>query len=219
MKNRNTIVLAVVAFAVIAGFSIYALNKNDGVDMNNMPMPSHSQLSSHTDKSSTEYKQYSTLMGEEYDRVFMANMIAHHQGAIDMANVASKNAKHQELKTLATAIVTAQTSEIKSMTAWQTSWGYQATSGSAMMEHGAMDMEHANTEMMSTLNDKTGDAFDMAFLSQMIMHHQGAIDMAVSGKTNAKHQEVRDLTVSIVTSQSKELSLMKQWQKDWGYTK
>ncbi len=81
-----------------------------------------------------------------------------------------------------------------------------------------MGMMNTNAGMMNELNGKTGEAFDKAFLEQMIMHHQSAINMAATGKTNAQHQEVKDLTVAIVTAQTKEIKQMKQWQKDWGYS-
>jgi uncharacterized protein (DUF305 family) len=44
--------------------------------------------------------------------------------------------------------------------------------------------------MMVSLQDKTGDDFDKAFLSGMTAHHQGAINMATLAKTAAKHQEI-----------------------------
>ena len=87
-----------------------------------------------------------------------------------------------------------------------------------MEDHSSMGMMNTNAGMMNELNGKTGEAFDKAFLEQMIMHHQSAINMAATGKTNAQHQEVKDLTVAIVTAQTKEIKQMKQWQKDWGYS-
>jgi uncharacterized protein (DUF305 family) len=71
--------------------------------------------------------------------------------------------------------------------------------------------------MTESLKGLTGDAFDKQFMSSMIEHHQSAIDMAVSGKTNAFHSEVITLTENIVKAQSSEITQMKQWQKDWGY--
>ena len=222
MKSKNTLIVAVVAIVAIAGVSIYAIsNNNDGMMNDNMMSNSSSQQTSSgslVDESSADYKMYSELKGEDYDRMFLANMIAHHQGAVDMANLALKNAKHQEIKDLATAIVTAQTSEINNMTSWQTTWGYPSSSGEMMMDHSSMGMMDTNAGTMNELNDKTGDAFDKAFLEQMIMHHQSAINMAAPGKANAQHQEVKDLTVAIVTAQTKEIQQMKQWQKDWGYS-
>lgn len=221
MKNKNILIVAIVAIVAIAGVSIYAISNNDdGVmgDNNMMGKSSNSQSASLIDTNSADYKNYMSYTGEDYDRYFIANMIAHHQGAVDMANLALTNAKHQEIKTLATAIVSAQTSEIANMTAWQKTWGYPVSSGEMMMDHSSMGMMDTNTGMMSELNGKTGDAFDKAFLEQMIMHHQSAINMAAPGKTNAQHQEVKDLTAAIITAQTKEIQQMKQWQKDWNYT-
>lgn len=216
MKTSKDIIIGVaVAIVAIAGVSIYALNKNDSKTVSNSSQSS--DATSLVDNNSADYKTYSELKGEDYDRMFLANMIAHHQGAVDMANLALTNAQHQEIKDLAKAIVSAQTSEITDMTDWQKAWGYPASSGEMMVDHSSMGMMDTNAGMMNELNGKTGEAFDKAFLDQMIMHHQSAINMAATGKTNAQHQEVKDLTVAIVTAQTKEIKQMKQWQIDWGY--
>jgi uncharacterized protein (DUF305 family) len=71
--------------------------------------------------------------------------------------------------------------------------------------------------MTGNLKGKTGDDFDKAFLSEMIVHHQGAIDMATLAKQNAKHDEIKKLADDIVVAQTKEIGEMKQWQQQWGY--
>lgn len=220
-NNKNSIIIvAIVAIVAIAGITAFAINRNnDGemMDDNMMGKSSNSQSTDLVDTNSAEYKNYMTYTGEDYDRYFIANMIAHHQGAVDMANLALKNAQHQEIKDLATAIVTAQTAEINNMTSWQTAWGYPASSGEMMMDHSAMGMEDTNAGMMNELGNKTGEAFDKAFLEQMIMHHQSAINMSAPGKTNAQRQEVKDLTAAIIAAQTKEIQQMKQWQNNWNY--
>jgi uncharacterized protein (DUF305 family) len=69
--------------------------------------------------------------------------------------------------------------------------------------------------MTASLKGKSGDEFDKAFLSDMIMHHQGAVDMANLALTNANHQEIKDLAKSIITSQTSEIEQMKQWEQNW----
>ncbi len=203
----------------LIGISVYAINRNGDSSMTSMTKSSQvASAEVAPNKESSDYKMMAAVSSEEYDRLFLANMISHHQGAVDMANLALKSAKHQEVKDLANAIVSAQTTEITSMVSWQKAWGYPASSGTAMMDHSAMGMEDTNAGMMNALNTKTGDAFDKAFLEQMIMHHQSAINMAAPGKINAQHKEVKDLTVAIITAQTKEIQQMKQWQKNWGYT-
>ena len=157
------------------------------------------------------------MTGETYDRNFIANMIAHHQGAVDMAKLAQKNAKHQELKDMANDIISAQNGEISQMKSWQQAWGYPSSSSDNMMDHSAMGMMDEMAGMENELKGKTGDEFDKAFIEQMIMHHQGALDMAAPGEKNAEHQEVKDLSKAIVSAQTKEIQQMKQWQQEWGY--
>lgn len=80
-----------------------------------------------------------------------------------------------------------------------------------------MDMEMTMDSMTGKLMGKKGDEFDKIFISEMIMHHQGAIDMAKLAKENALHDELKSLSGDIITAQTKEIEMMKQWQKDWGY--
>ncbi|MBP7018651.1 MAG: DUF305 domain-containing protein [Gammaproteobacteria bacterium] len=221
-KNKNNIlILAIVAIVAIAGMVLFAVTSNNDGKMNGGMMSNNnsSQDSSNglVDKNSADYKMYSELTGDDYDRMFIANMIEHHKGAVDMAKLAQANAKHQELKDMADAIIAAQSKEITDMETWQKEWGYPSSSGEMMMDHSAMGMMADMGQMTEELKSLTGDAFDKAFISSMIEHHQSAINMAYPGQTNAKHDEIKQLTKAIVEAQSNEITQMKQWQKDWGY--
>jgi uncharacterized protein (DUF305 family) len=61
----------------------------------------------------------SAPMTGDADKDFVAMMIPHHQGAIDMAKVELKFGKDATLRALAQAIVDAQEKEIAQMKAWQ----------------------------------------------------------------------------------------------------
>lgn len=89
---------------------------------------------------------------------------------------------------------------------------------SSMNSQGMMDdSDMSMGDMASSLKNKTGDDFDKAFMSGMIAHHQGAIDMANLAEQNAKHDEIKELSKNIVSSQTKEIDEMKSWQTKWGY--
>jgi uncharacterized protein (DUF305 family) len=85
--------------------------------------------------------------------------------------------------------------------------------GSTMNGESSMTME----EMRKNLEGKSGDAFDKAFISNMIQHHHGAIDMANEAQKNAKHSELKSMANDIIIAQEKEIAQMQDWQKQWGY--
>jgi uncharacterized protein (DUF305 family) len=62
--------------------------------------------------------------GDNYDKAFIAEMIEHHEGAVEMAKLSMNNAKHEEIKKLSGDIIIAQEKEISTMKQWQIDWGY-----------------------------------------------------------------------------------------------
>lgn len=72
--------------------------------------------------------------------------------------------------------------------------------------------------MTDSLKNKTGNEYDKAFISYMIEHHQSAVSMAKLSERNAKHDEIKKLSNDIISAQEKEISEMRQWQSDWGYS-
>lgn len=58
------------------------------------------------------------MMKKDADVAFVCGMIAHHQGAIDMANVELKHGDNAWAKEMAQKVIDAQTKEIADMTAW-----------------------------------------------------------------------------------------------------
>jgi uncharacterized protein (DUF305 family) len=56
-----------------------------------------------------------------FDRVFMAQMIPHHQMAVMMSSTIL-NSTHPELRSLAQAIIRSQTAEIQQMQQWSQAW-------------------------------------------------------------------------------------------------
>ncbi len=60
--------------------------------------------------------------GAEFDRAFLDGMIVHHEGAVEMAELALMHSAQPELKAMANAIIEAQTEEIAQMKAWRDAW-------------------------------------------------------------------------------------------------
>ncbi len=84
-----------------------------------------------------------------------------------------------------------------------------------MMENDDHDMSSMMEDMNKALEGKTGDAFDQAFLSEMITHHEGAVAMAQKVLEVSKKPELIKLANDIITAQNKEIEMMKAWQTAW----
>lgn len=81
--------------------------------------------------------------------------------------------------------------------------------GMDMSGHGDMQMEMDS--MTSALKDKSGKDFDKEFLSQMIVHHEGAVEMAEMAGVQASDPRVKALAKNIIEAQQKEIKDMKAW--------
>ena len=58
----------------------------------------------------------------DFDRVFIEQMIPHHQMGVMMATMAQTNSQHPQLRAMQQAMVKAQSREIEQMTEWYRSW-------------------------------------------------------------------------------------------------
>jgi uncharacterized protein (DUF305 family) len=69
--------------------------------------------------------------------------------------------------------------------------------------------------MTASLRPLKNEKFEMSFLSQMIQHHRGAIDMAKMVSSHTKRPELNKLAEQIVSTQEKEIGELTQWLKEW----
>lgn len=94
--------------------------------------------------------------------------------------------------------------------------GYMMPDGTMMGGMGStMSMESMMTGMMASLKGKTGNEFDKAFLTEMVMHHEGAVVMAQAVLTSTDRPELKKLANEIIVAQNKEVSQMRAWYKMW----
>lgn len=147
------------------------------------------------------------------DVTFTQSMIPHHQQAVQMAQMAKQHASTAEVKNLADKIESAQGPEIKSMKGWLKDWGKSDSSGSmGGMDQGSgtgMPGMMSDTDM-SALGNATGATFDKMFLTMMIGHHTGAIEMAKTEQAKGRNAEAKALAKEIEAAQTTEIAKMKQ---------
>ncbi|WP_062211049.1 DUF305 domain-containing protein [Streptomyces sp. NBRC 109706] len=148
------------------------------------------------------------------DVAFAQLMIPHHQQALDMAGLAADRAADPEVLALAERIGEAQGPEIATLDGWLTEWnqGHPADGGQ-LGDHGP---QHDHGEMSGMLTDDEltalaraeGPAFDTAFLTLMIEHHEGALEMAERQLAEGAYQPALELAEEIVAGQRAEIELM-----------
>lgn len=143
------------------------------------------------------------------DVAFAQGMIVHHEGALEMAQMADGRAQNPQVLDLADRIEAAQDPEIKTMTGWLEDWDQPTSadeSGGMDME-GGMDMGGMNMDM-SGLEAASGAEFDRMWLEMMTEHHRGAVDMAETEIADGQDADAIALAEQIVESQSAEIDEM-----------
>ena len=146
------------------------------------------------------------------DVMFVQMMIPHHEGAIEMSDILlSKSDVDPEVVARAEQIKAAQGPEIEQMKQWLDDWGMPTMSDNMDgMDHGGMGgMAGMTEEDMQALEDASGSEAGELFLEQMIVHHEGAIEMAEDVLDDGEHPGVRELARNIVASQKAEIELMR----------
>jgi uncharacterized protein (DUF305 family) len=145
----------------------------------------------------------SGLRGQDFEVSFLSMMIAHHEGAVEIAQWILERTQNADIKTAAEAIITAQEPEIQQMTQWLQDWY-----GQGVDDHNAT-MQGEMNAMMSKV--ETGTNPDAAFLEQMSIHHNSAIDMAQTALFKATHPELRELAKNIIVVQAQEIAQYQSW--------
>ena len=141
------------------------------------------------------------------DETFLMEMIAHHEQAIEMADmVLDKDGVDERVTELAQKIKVAQGPEIETMNGWLDDWGVViADSGMEGMDHGGAMM---SDDDMALLENATGADASRVFLELMIEHHQGAIVMAQLQLDNGENPDALELAQAIIDDQTAEIAVM-----------
>lgn len=149
------------------------------------------------------------------DIEFTQMMIVHHQGALEMAQLAVERAQAADVKELAERIEQAQQPEIETMKSWLRAWGAEpldAEGSMPGMDHGSMtdtgEGGMASDPQMLQLQDAQGAEFDTLFLQLMIVHHQGAVAMAQTEVDGGESTEAVTLAQKVIVDQTAEIDLM-----------
>jgi uncharacterized protein (DUF305 family) len=76
------------------------------------------------------------------------------------------------------------------------------------------DMPMGDHMMTMELGPKDAE-FDLRFIDGMMVHHQGAVNMAETALQNSQRPEIKQLAQNIIAAQQKEVEQMQQWRQAW----
>jgi uncharacterized protein (DUF305 family) len=142
----------------------------------------------------------------KFEAQFLTGMIDHHHMAVMMAETCVENAAHEELRTLCNSIITAQNAEIEHMQHWLGEW------------YGITHEPEMTPDMQREMNDLAaldGEAFEVAFMEQMIGHHLTALSEGGTCLARAYHPELVGMCGDMVGSQAAEIVKMREWLCQW----
>ncbi|WP_438817306.1 DUF305 domain-containing protein [Streptomyces actuosus] len=139
------------------------------------------------------------------DVAFAQGMIPHHRQALRMAELAAGRASSAQVQDLASRIRAGQDPEITTMSGWLTVWGEDVPQGASAMP-GMPGM--MGGQDMAKLEKASGEDFDTQFLSLMIEHHKGAVDMARSEQDQGRYGPAKVLAGAVVSAQNAEIKEM-----------
>ncbi len=203
MSKNTTFTIVTVLAIIMIGVAIFQTTK----PKENSNSSTISQSSSSTSKmdSMNMGGDSSSMMSNMSDSVkgdqsFIENMIPHHQEAVDSSNQILISTTDLELKAFVQNVISAQTKEINDMKSWYKNWfGKDYTADSNYKA------------MMSGMVGKTATELDKEYIKGMIMHHQGAIQMANKIQSITKRPELLKLANDIITSQTSEKTTLMNW--------
>ena len=141
------------------------------------------------------------------DVEFVTAMVPHHAQALEMAELAPERAADRRVKAMAERIAAGQGPEIDVMQAWLEQHGLPEADTDAHGDHGMQGM--VTGEQMTQLLAAEDEQFDRLFLTRMIAHHQGALQMA-NRLGQGTHPLVMDMAKDVSATQSVEITRMQE---------
>jgi len=142
------------------------------------------------------------------DVMFASMMIVHHEQAIEMSDIVlAADGVDPAVTALAQQIKTAQGPEIEQLEGWLDDWGVSEDDRDAGgMDHGDGMMSEDD---LAALQAADGPEASRLFLEQMIVHHEGAVEMAQTQIDDGSDPQAIELAETIVDAQTDEIQEMK----------
>lgn len=149
------------------------------------------------------YENDSMSLGQadrSFDLRYLNAMIAHHRGAMILAEQLGKNTTRPEMKTLSQNILNDEPKAIAELYAWKKDW------------YG--DSKSVKDPIVANLG-QADETFDLRFLNAMIAHHEEGIVMTRETRMKSSRAQVLDNANAVEDFLSKGLETLKGLRTTW----
>jgi uncharacterized protein (DUF305 family) len=134
------------------------------------------------------------------DLRYINAMIAHHGGAIALAQQAKEKSKRPEIVKLAEDIIAGEPKSIEELYGWKKDW------------YG--DIRKVNYKVVPNLGEYD-DNFDLRFLNALIAHHKEGIIMAEEIKLKSTRAEVLNNADAVIEFLNGGIKMLEEWRTEW----
>jgi uncharacterized protein (DUF305 family) len=139
------------------------------------------------------------------DGDFAHLMVQHHHGGIEMAQLEESSGANAQVKALAAKIRHGQEKDLPELQAH-----VKKHKAGSMAAHHEKEMHKEHQASMSRLRSAKGEAVDRVFVTEMIKHHQSALEMIK--QTQFKDQHLKALADRMAAAQHHELQELQKHQ-------
>lgn len=135
-----------------------------------------------------------------FDLRYLNAMIAHHRGAVLLAEQVLKNTTRPEMKTLASNILQDEPKAIAELYDWKKSWFSDTR-----------PVRDPNVMNLGPADEK----FDLRFLNALIAHHEEGVIMTKETKLKSSRAEVLNNAEAVESFLTNGIQTLKKIRSDW----
>jgi uncharacterized protein (DUF305 family) len=183
MKVSIYLTLGLIVVAILAGIGIgYSLTPEYRVSM---------------------YEKNEMSLGRAdrtFDLRYVNAMIAHHRGAMLLAEQLKASTARPEMKALAEDILASEPGAIEELYRWKKDW------------YG--DTKTVRDPIVANLG-AGGEKFDLRFLNAMVAHHEAGVEMTMETRTKSSRTEVLNNADAVEAFLEGGIEALSGQRKDW----
>lgn len=187
--GSGTVVAAALIVALAAGATAYRVGRSQ-----TQPMPTT----------------------ESAEAGFARDMQVHHIQGVELSMLVRDRTMDEDVRRMAYDMATTQGHQAGQLYGWLAAWGLNqlaSTPPMAWMGHtghpmGALMPGMATPAQVASLRDASGVVAERIFLTLMIAHHRGALEMSQALLARSDHPTARAFAQAVLTSQQAEIDLM-----------